>query len=374
VFIFSDFDVNAFEIPDKISVGLDSFDVSEVIIDNKEIYLGYDGKFSECALYCNNSFKIYILNEDIILNIDGVDMINLNDNFQIKANDCLKLNSKRYRGILEFYKKKIDLNYKLKIINLLSCNEYLYGVVCSEMPHNWPEQALKAQAVAARTYLLSSINNKTHKDFDICDKVHCQVYKGLDSEYSRVNDFIDETENKCIVYNDKIINAYFFSSSGGNTDDVENVWGNKIDYLIGIDDKYESECKIWKCKFSKNDIQEILDKKNIDLGEIIDLSIDEINKNNRVNKILISGSKSNLILSKQSIINFFNSIKTGFLSRNFYIEKNDTSDGFEIIFNGKGYGHGVGMSQYGAKGMSDSGFNFIEILKFYYTGVEIANS
>lgn len=266
-------------------------------------------------------------------------------------------------------------------IEEISIDEYLYGVVSAEMPANYEEEALKAQAVAARTYTIYQIlnNNGKHKNSDICDdSTCCQAWISKDnrmkrwSEEERENNWnkivkaVNSTAGKIITYNNEAINAFFHSNSGGKTEIPSNVWigGKDFPYLKSVETsgenaytQYSSEVKI-----SKIDLLEKLKKEysdiQIDFNENESIKILEYTQSGRVKTVKfgnteIAGTKARSII--------------GLKSTNFSIK----IDGDDVVFLVKGYGHGVGMSQTGADSMAKQGKNHEEILKHFYTGVEI---
>lgn len=266
-------------------------------------------------------------------------------------------------------------------IEEISIDEYLYGVVSAEMPANYEEEALKAQAVAARTYTIYQIlnNNGKHKNSDICDdSTCCQAWISKDnrmkrwSEEERENNWnkivkaVNSTAGKIITYNNEAINAFFHSNSGGKTEIPSNVWigGKDFPYLKSVETsgenaytQYSSEVKI-----SKIDLLEKLKKGysdiQIDFNENESIKILEYTQSGRVKTVKfgnteIAGTKARSII--------------GLKSTNFSIK----IDGDDVVFLVKGYGHGVGMSQTGADSMAKQGKNHEEILKHFYTGVEI---
>lgn len=266
-------------------------------------------------------------------------------------------------------------------IEEISIDEYLYGVVSAEMPANFELEALKAQAVAARTYTIYQISNNKgkHRDADICDdSTCCQAWISKEnrlnrwSEQERNNNWkkivlaVNDTAGKIITYNNEVINAFFHSNSGGKTELASNVWNNgkNLPYLQSVEtsgedgySQYSSEVII-----SKTDLLEKLKKEypdiRINFDEKESIKIIDYTESGRVRTVKfgnteIAGTKVRSII--------------GLKSTNFSIK----IDGDNIIFSVTGYGHGVGMSQTGADCMAKQGKKYEEILKHFYTGVEI---
>lgn len=301
------------------------------------------------------------------------------NNIKIRSSDSnlIELGDKKYYGELEFY---YDLELKKIIaVNILDFDKYLACVVGIEMHFNWPNESLKAQAIALRTYILKNMKAKRHKNYDLCDKCHCQIYSGFKNNFDLLDRIIAETNDLCIYYDNELIDAVFFSSSGGATEDSENVWNNRLDYLRGKKNGFDLKeiSKTWMHKFYGSQIKKMLSEKNIDIGNILGAEVREVLPSERVNKLLLLGTNGEKMLTKEEIRNFFRCDNGQILeSRMFdmnsqiYLDENNNFD-CVLEFNGKGYGHGVGMSQYGAKALAESGYDFDTILKYYYTGVQI---
>lgn len=274
------------------------------------------------------------------------------------------------------------LHSKTNKIEKIKLDEYLYGVVSAEMPASFEEEALKAQAVVARTYTLYKIvnNDGKHKDADICDNsACCQAWiskedrlakwsKDNREEYwNKIVNAVNKTQGKIITYNGKPINAFFHSNSGGATEAPVNVWGGTgYPYLqtvttAGEDaySQYNSKVTITQKEFEEK-IKEKHSNFKIDFKQKDCIKIEEYTEGNRIKTIKVG----NLELSGVEIRTIF-----GLKSANFKIEMKEEKITFEVI----GYGHGVGMSQTGADSLAKQGENFENIIHHYYTGVQIEN-
>ncbi len=239
-------------------------------------------------------------------------------------------------------------------------DEYLYGVVSNEMGTSYKEgeevkevgiEALKAQAVASRTYALYNMQNSKYEDYDMTCTTTDQVYKS-GTVKDIVKEAVDSTSGQVITYDGEIISAFFFSTSGGHTEAPENIWSSSLPYLVGVEDTYEPYIEgksEWEARISKNKFgtMEILGK----------------SENGRVTKMKIG----NEIYTNNNIRTKLGSS----LVKSTWFEMSFDSNTNEYVLSGKGYGHGVGMSQYGAMGMAENGFDYIEILNWYYKDIEI---
>ena len=250
----------------------------------------------------------------------------------------------------------------------LELEEYIKGVVAGEMPALFDMEALKAQAVASRTYALYR-KQHDHGEYDLTSDTSSQVYLSDDdlknkwgSNYtkylSRIKEAVKNTEGEVLIYEGKIIDALYFSMSSGKTQDVESVFKENLEYLKSTESIYDNNTIAGfetKKEFDKEDIKKILGL------ECTNITVDDIEhtQSEYVKEITICGKKfdGNEFRHKLSL-----------RSANFTIELDK-----KVIITTYGYGHGVGMSQYGANGYAKSGMTYTEILKHYYNGVEIRN-
>lgn len=279
------------------------------------------------------------------------------------------------------YNKVNLLHSETGEVENLDLDEYLLGVVSSEMPANFELEALKAQAVVARTYTIYKIiEGKKHENADICDNSNCcQAWISKENRLSKWNEnereanwikieeAVNSTKGKIVTYEGKPINAFFHSNSGGTTDTATNVWGgSNYPYLQSVETsgeeaytQYSSEVILSKEEFV-NKLKEYHSDIQIDFTLENQIEILEYTEGNRVKTIRIG----NLNLSGVEIRNIFK-----LKSAKFEIIIDSENIKFSVI----GYGHGVGMSQTGADSMAKQGSNYEEIIKHFYTGVEIVN-
>lgn len=265
-------------------------------------------------------------------------------------------------------------------IEEIDLDEYLYGVVSSEMPANFEIEALKAQAVVARTYTIYQIthNSSKHPEADICDNYACcQAWiskedrlskwkvEEAESNWNKITEAVNLTKGKIITYNGEPINAFFHSNSGGVTESSVNIWGG-IDYpylksveTSGEDGytQYSSQVQISKQDLL-NKIKEKYPDCEIDFSQSDCIEIKELTTSGRV-KTIKFGNKEIAGTEARSIL--------GLKSTNFTF----SIEGDNVTFSVTGYGHGVGMSQTGADSLAKSGSTFEEIIKHFYTNVEI---
>ncbi len=296
-----------------------------------------------------------------------------------------------YRGAAQFIRTDLGLT----VINYVDIEDYLKGVVPGEMPSSWPTEALKAQAVCARNYAMTNWNKFQNYGFNLDDSIQSQVYLGVKAEKPETNKAIEETQGIYLKYGDTYASTFFYSSSGGHTENSENVWSAALPYLVGVEDPYDTS-REWTVPYTPDEIEEKLAGIGVNIGDVIDLEVVETSASGRIIDLKIVGTEGTYHLKKEKSRSLFN------LRSNLFTitKKGDTpepvtvvtSKGLEersisqpiltatglipvdvgipteYIMTGTGYGHGVGMSQYGAKGMAEQGYNYEQILKHYFTG------
>ena len=291
------------------------------------------------------------------------------------------------------YKKQADEKlgsrpYKIKSyivsadeVREFDLEEYLVGVVGAEMPASFPEEALKAQAVAARTFIISRVmadkgDVPEHKGAPVCtNPAHCKAWKSVDEltaawgdnakeNLSKIEKAVKSTENEIAVYKGTPISAVYYSMSGGNTENAADVWGGDVPYLKSVSSSFDENAPNFNssAEFTLDEFKEIVLKEAPEavFGENPAEWFSEpvLSEGGGVMSIKIGG-----IEFKGTKIRTMFSLR----SHNFAV----STDGDKIVFNVKGYGHGVGLSQWGSKFLADSGKNYIDILKYYYTGIEV---
>jgi stage II sporulation protein D len=255
----------------------------------------------------------------------------------------------------------------MDVINALDVEAYLYGVVPKEMSPQWPLEALKAQAVAARTYVLYQKEKGKDRDYDVISTTASQVYGGAGAESAKSNQAVDETKGMVLLYNGQLALTYFHANSGGMTEEARRVWSADVPYLKAVRDDYSVKAPgcSWKLSLNVDKIRAALNRKGLDVGQIDRLMPLDISPSGRVTKIKIfhGGIESVLTGNDFRLKTDPTQVKSTFFTM--------TNEGDEIHLEGRGSGHGVGMSQWGAYIMASEGFSFGDILKHYYYGVVI---
>ncbi len=318
---------------------------------------------------------------------------NLNSWFELPKNFNLIIKNNDDRGI--WYKNRryagelrVSLNdQKLQIINYLKLEKYLKSVVGSEMPKEFPLAALQAQSIAARTYALKLIGK--NEFFDIHSTQASQVYLGLEAETAKINRAVRSTSSLALFHENKLIEAVFHSSSGGRTENSGQVWKYQLPYLRSVVDYDQNSKKYrWSEKISSSELDQIFS----DLGGLNSIKIIKKSNSDRVLKIRVYGPKGTKNISGKTLRKNLNLLSNKFdlelkfhqvnLDNKLNSDNNLVTDSlleplppiptdYFLLVEGYGAGHGVGMSQWGAKSMAERGASFRQILKHYYTGVQI---
>lgn len=308
------------------------------------------------------------------------------------SSDCgwLGTDSLSYRGQIEI----TAVSSGLKVINILSLDDYICGVLPNEIYPSWGEEALKAAAVAARSFTAAKVKSTNHSGdgFDVCTTTHCQVYRGMGTEKASTNKAVQDTAGEILKYGNTIVSAVYSANSGGYTEGSENVWYASTPYYVSKPDPY-TEPNTWTVTYTSKEVEQKLSRLGKSIGKVQNIRIDETAPSGRATKLTIVGSDGNYTLTKDGIRSFFELKSTLFtitsngevvkslIAAIIEMENSVESGAFKIPslsgsadvfnFNGKGYGHGVGMSQWGCKNMADMGFNYREILSFYFEGTSI---
>jgi stage II sporulation protein D len=336
----------------------------------------------------------------------------------------LSLDGAKYRDGVTFIAKT---NGTMTVINYLTLEHYVYGVLNSELGYTNPIEALKAQAVAARSFGELNIGKHAADGFDLCTTTNCQVYKGVAGEYPSIIEAVDGTRGEMIRYNGEPVTAFYFKNGGGYTQNSEDVWSGTQPYLRSVKDEYCPSYP-WSTSLSFDAIRTKLEAAGFQPGNVESVSITGRNDTGAVAELKIQGSGATVYLRKDNIRavlgatlvkstvfeladcttagssgwKISSGISVATPDKDVYVingsetvKKLDdenvygyngsatvklgagsgsavqTVTGGTAVFNGFGYGHGVGMPQDSAVEMAKQGFTYEEILKYYYTDIEI---
>ncbi|MDO8535740.1 MAG: SpoIID/LytB domain-containing protein [Candidatus Omnitrophota bacterium] len=275
------------------------------------------------------------------------------------------IDGRSFRGIVDIVKKD---NMKLAVINSVGLEEYLCGVLYNEVSHRWPIEAIKAQGIAARTFALYQARQNKLQDYDLTNDIYSQVYSGATSERWSTTRAVKLTLGKVLTYRGDIFPTYYHATCGGKTEDAANLWNVDIEPLKG------SECGLCKesphYKWTKNiplvEMEKKLSENGYKIGKIKSVIVMARNKSGRVDKLEIKDdSDVSCVLTGKDFRRMIgpNDVR----STNF--EPSINND--KLTLNGIGWGHGVGLCQWGAKGHAGHGKTAEDILKIYYPGAEV---
>jgi len=384
----------------------------------------------------NNLDVSYFSSSGIVIN--GTIYNISKDNLALMPNNgIVNINGTLYRGGVEFI---ANSSSKLTVINFVNINDYIAAVVGKEMSPSWPIEALKAQAVCARSYFISVWNKHSSQGFNMCNLQDCQTYLGISGESQSTIRAAMETKDQILTYNGSVASTVYSSSNGGSSAYSKYVWGGDLPYLQAVKDIYEDQEEAsytpWQVTLTNSEIQNKLSSKGINIGSVYDIEVTGADEYGRTYEVTIYGTSGTHVLKNDSTRSFFGlrSQKYTILTKNdkpvssspsdtdavysisssgsfvvsdynilsssgvsaskntlFALGKNgkqsfnpittstppalsvDTSKIEEgsYLFNGTGWGHGVGMSQWGAKAMADRGFDYKDILNFYFNGTTL---
>lgn len=366
---------------------------------------------------------ISIAKEGMTLNLAGITGRNIGSHagsVSLESKDkeygLFSFNNVTYRGSLNIH----NTDKGMVVVNILPLEAYLYGVVGPEIGYGAPEEALKSQAVASRSYAIKRLGSGLYSDLTLWS----QVYKGFDAElvagFDKVKNAIDATEGEVATYEDAIIDAVFHSNSGGSTECSENVWLSSVPYLKAVASPadacvqtfsyqdasgWPANCYQWSVTLTRDQLNKCIADWNaarpgdvINIGEITDIKLSKVDTatgkktaSGRVTAMTLVGTLGEKVITKDTIRSFFKVDGTILRSTLFDIVFNNDSSGSyggklvassgtvpynayfdSITINGRGNGHGLGLSQWGARGMAaDQGANYEDIILHYYSGVEI---
>lgn len=275
--------------------------------------------------------------------------------------------------------KEISLEYlSSKLVRIKRSNdeiesvpleEYVVGVVSGEMPASFEMEALKAQSVASRTYVLKKMISNVDNAYDVVDTVSNQVYlddeslkvkwgDNYDKYINKIKEAVNSTKGEYLEYDGDIIDAFYFSTSNGYTEDSGVIFQKSLPYLKSVESEWDKEVANAFYSTTSISLQEFYEKLGLEYNNELKVEILEKSDSNRVVRLKINGIefKAKDVYSKLGLRSYdFEFVQVG----------------SNIIINTKGYGHGVGLSQYGALGMAKEGYRYKEILEHYYVGTDL---
>ncbi|MFZ5562416.1 MAG: SpoIID/LytB domain-containing protein [Thermodesulfobacteriota bacterium] len=282
-----------------------------------------------------------------------------------RQGETLAVNQTRYRGHVVAF---CDVD-GVSVVNHVDIEPYLYGVVPREVPASWPMQALMAQAVASRTYALYIKQKSEDQPYDVKATVASQMYGGYDAEMPGTSQAVDATRGQVMTYNGNLIVAYFHANSGGYTEGPENVWGAALPYLAARPDRYSDGAPggTWEYYLPYEEAQRQLGRYGIHVSGVRGLLFNGKSTSGRVRDVSVVSDAGTWNMSGNSFRLAIGSTKL----KSMCFDASRQGQG--VLFQGAGYGHGVGMSQWGARKMALEGQDYKTILHHYYRGIAIAS-
>lgn len=309
----------------------------------------------------------------------------------------------------------------ITVVNVVSMDDYLKGVIPYEMSPSWPVEALKVQALCAKSYAVTCIGKHNSQGFDLCNTTDCQVYYGTKTATDNSDSAVEAVSGLYVLYNGEVAETYYHASSGGWTEDALNVWGTDIPYLKAVEDTYLTELRPYSFSVTLDEVTDILRGKGYDVADITDFYVSEFTPAGNVREItfvqsngqtlVFSGERARTCLNTSSSSKRINSHRyTVSTDARLYVngtapdkaigqyyaiggdgrtapisgsglyavtgsgtspvDVSGTGSG-QYVISGTGSGHNVGMSQCGARDMAHQGFTYDEIIQFYFTGVQV---
>lgn len=338
-----------------------------ILSNQKSLTIASDKKY----FFVSNNKRYRLSAGKIDIKIKNKEAVILNKSYKLPiefvSSKCLLVNGKIYRGNIIIAASKDGNN----IINALKMEDYLKGILPKESNASWNQETLKAQAVISRTYALKNLGKHAKQGFDICSQVHCQVYGGASCETKNCNKAVCETDREVITYKDEPAQVFFHSSCGGHTEDPNFVWKWNSEtpvYLKGIKDEYckDNPHQTWTATIPESTIREKLIKAGHKIGKIQKISTSGTTPAKAAKEIVIKHSKGTLTLNSYVFRCAVSADKIKSTSITSIKTKNKN-----FIFEGKGWGHKVGLCQWGSKTMGDKGFTYKQILEFYFPKTKI---
>ncbi len=338
---------------------------------------------------------------------------------------------KGYRYYGGFIYNRADGN-NITVINYVQLQDYIKGVIPYEMSPSWPLEALKAQAVCAKSYTACNKGRHRADGFDLCTETHCQVYRGTSNANETTDRAVDETDGLYLTYGDSVCSTVYHSSNGGATENSGNVWTNDLGYLKGVVDPYEDLQKatngIWQYTYTNDTLTRLLRENGYTTSGVVNFYVSQYTPTGNVYSVVLEDSSGKkFTFAKEKVRTFFQDSSLGIYthSQRYTINSGDvamttvgesgsrtysdtsglyvigedgvvsglpisgsvrimTGDGKVAslpvtgspkngvyVVNGRGWGHNVGMSQWGARGMAEKGYDFEHILKYYFTDTKL---
>jgi stage II sporulation protein D len=298
----------------------------------------------------------FLTGEDKI-NVERLVINRLDDGF-------ISVNGRLFRGHIRLINTGA---LTFSVVNFVESEDYIRGVLYHEISHLWPFETIKAQAVVARTFALKEAKLNKNKDFDLTNDVYSQVYGGRTSERWRTNKAVEATKGEVLIFKDELLSAFYHATCAGHTEDANLVWGIDAAPLKGVVCtfcQYSPHFR-WDVALPLKQVEDKLKKAGFKVSGIKGINILGRSISNRILKLSISSSSGDLELSGKQLREILGA--NILRSTNFEVRLK----GATVFFDGFGWGHGVGLCQWGAYFMGKRGFTYRQIIEYYYPGVKL---
>lgn len=284
-----------------------------------------------------------------------------------KENGFIYAGGRWYRGEVNLVRDSGGIT----VINRLNIEDYLASVIGKEMYNTWPQEALKAQAVASRSYAVFKLQRPQYKLFDVLDTTTSQVYAGLEGEANSTQEAVKATAGQVLMYQGKVIEAVFHSSSGGHTENSENVWQNVVPYLRGVADfDQPSPSYQWTLNLTAAQLRQRIPG----VGDILSMTPVKSSSTGRIQMLKVQGTKGDRLIKGTEARKALGLKSTLFTAKpefGLVAGKPSTAKPTSFLISGRGHGHGLGMSQWGAYGLATQNKTYQEILMYYFQGTTL---
>ena len=287
-------------------------------------------------------------------------------NIETERAGGIYLNRRRFRGSIDIIR---EADQTLLVVNEIDVEDYLYGVLRGEVPHRWPLEALKAQAVAARTFALYQNSINVDRDYDLTSDIYSQVYGGKSIERFWTNRAVNRTRGQVLIYNGKLFPTYYHATCGGHTEDASKLWDIELTPLKGVKDPFcrKSPHFQWRSVVNLREVRTKLASHGYKVGRILSIIPKGRDRAGRIEQVEILHNDGRLeILAHR----FRRIVGIGLIRSTNFTSK---IEGSIIKFYGLGWGHGVGLCQWGTHFMARKGYKYDQILRHYYPDAEIVN-
>jgi stage II sporulation protein D len=288
------------------------------------------------------------------------------DKLFIKTNqpDAVIINGRTFRGDIKLIKNS---DMTLSVINYIELEDYIKGISVREISHYWPPEALKAEVIVFRTFALYKMQENAAKEYDLTSDIYSQVYSGRAAERYRINKAVDQTKDKVLMYRGKIFPAFYHATCAGHTEDASLLWNIDLAPLKGVACNFckDSPHFKWHDVLTKEEIKDKLVASGYKINRIKAIQILGRDESGRIRDLSIIGENKNINITAKDFRELIgpNTIK----STNF--QANTAGD--DVVFEGLGWGHGVGLCQWGAYFMAKQGYKYDEILRYYYPQADV---